>query len=436
MSSQTQTLLKGKLNTFQQTMLQWDELHPYNAVHVVRLLEKLDPTRLRAAIEGTLQHHGLTNLTLQGKRARYAYAGGRVECQIEDTALASGEPASLRNEIERQLNRRFDSNAQFNPFRFFVAPSPGSFWLGVTYFHPVADAESLVHLMKTIVEAYKIGDVFREKKIDLYPEAKVGWLRHPGAIARKILRVPKLVRNLRSSCRPAYRNAQDLTNGFEYFSIEPPALPMLTSRAKSWEVTLNDLFLGLLIQALSPLASRRVQGAKRRNLSIGCIVNTRRDHGLEGDRVFGVFLGSFILTQRIAGETNLRDLIAAIRQKTRAVKRGKLYLGGLELIAGRWLLPLFSTQRRKKLYQKHYPLWGGITNMNLNSLWPAEGNHPRLDYFRAVSTGPVTPFVLSVTTVNQAVHIGVTYRKTVFDPTDIEQIKSLFLDGIERLKRE
>ena len=36
--------------------------------------------------------------------------------------------------------------------------------------------------------------------------------------------------------------------------------------------------------------------------------------------------------------------------------------------------------------------------MNLNSLWPGNEAAPTPDYFRAVSTGPVTPLVLSVST--------------------------------------
>ena len=68
------------------------------------------------------------------------------------------------------------------------------------------------------------------------------------------------------------------------------------------------------------------------------------------------------------------------------------------------MLIFFSPERRKKFYQKNYPLWGGITNMNLNSLWTSGQKRVPLDYFRAVSTGPATPLVLSVTTVGRGEH--------------------------------
>jgi len=83
----------------------------------------------------------------------------------------------------------------------------------------------------------------------------------------------------------------------------------------------------------------------------------------------------------------------------------------------------FSTRERRKLYQKHYPLWGGITNMNLNPLWPQPIDGTSFDYFRAVSTGPVTPLVLSVTTVGENLNIALTFRRTVFSPEDIGRIQ-------------
>src|SRR6185503_5920508 len=54
----------GSLNVFQRTMLHWDELHPYNAVHVVRVFELLDPKRLNSTINATLERQGLTRLVL------------------------------------------------------------------------------------------------------------------------------------------------------------------------------------------------------------------------------------------------------------------------------------------------------------------------------------------------------------------------------------
>ena len=199
---------------------------------------------------------------------------------------------------------------------------------------------------------------------------------------------------------------------------------------------MNDLFLALLLMAMSPLAGSRRQCSSRTRISAGCIVNTRRDLGLDGANVFGLFLGSFIITHEMPEGITLPELARDICVKTGRLKRSKMYLGPpLEMSLSRLMLPLFSTERRKKLYQKHYPLWGGVTNMNLNSLWPARDGEQAIDYLRAVSTGPVTPFVLSVTTVGDRINVGMSYRRTVFSVEDVQRVKAGLFEQLERWGR-
>ena len=58
-----------------------------------------------------------------------------------------------------------------------------------------------------------------------------------------------------------------------------------------------------------------------------------------------------------------------------------------------------------------------------------------MDYFRAVSTGPATPLVASITTVGKVANIGLTWRSTVFGVPEIERIKARFLDPFGPLDR-
>jgi hypothetical protein len=132
---------------------------------------------------------------------------------------------------------------------------------------------------------------------------------------------------------------------------------------------------------------------------------------------------------------NLRELAGDIRQQTRAIKQHRLYLATpLELALGRFVLRFFSPARRKKFYQKNYPLWGGLTNMNLNSLWGPSAEEGPIDYLRAVSTGPATPLVFSVTTVGDHANVGLSYRTTVFSAEDIECVQRHFMQHLEQLR--
>ena len=430
--------MQGRLNTFQLSMLEWNKLHPYNAVHVVQIPEALDLERLRSAITATLEGKGLTGLALDPSAGACEYHGGPTSAEIRLTGTDAPSAPGFAEEIERHLNTPFAQVERFTPFRFIVASETHSFSLGLVYFHAVADAESIVFLLKDMVDAYRrAGNPDRVDPVERHPARRDNLLRrYPGVLARKLASLPASVRSMRNTCRPHYRDPENLSNKFTFFCLSSQTLSGMIQAAKSLNVTLNDWFLAVLMKAVSPLAPDRAGAGHRRNLSLGCIVNTRRDLGVDGRRTFGLFLGSFVVHHEVPAGIGLADLARDIGRQTLTIKQRRLYLGSaLELTFARLMTALFSERRRKKLYQKHYPLWGGLTNMNLNALWPQpEGSRP-VDYFRAVSTGPVTPLVASITTIGPVANIGLTYRSTVFGAPDIERIKASFLDPLGPLVR-
>jgi NRPS condensation-like uncharacterized protein len=422
--------MQGRLNIFQKTMLQWNDLHPYNAVHVVRVQETLDFERLKGVISSTLQRKGLTGLTLNRSNGTFQFRGGAASAEIE----LLGPDATSRNladEVERQLNTGFMPGEPFSPFRFFVAPARDSFSVGLVYFHPMADAECILMLAKEIVDAYRNkANPSSTQPLDRYPPRRDNLLlRHPGVLARKLATLPAFIRTTRRANRPNYRDAANMANKFEFFSLNPQVLSSMVKAAKSLSVTLNDLFLALLMKAVELLTPDRTREPRRRGVCLGCIVNARKDLGMNGGRVFGLFLGSFIVHHPVPPGSKLEELARDIGRQTLRIKKHRLYLGAaVELAFGRFVASLFSVARRKKLFQKHYPLWGGLSNMDLNPLWPQEREDRAVDYFRAVSTGPITPLVMSITTIGRVANIGLTYRSTVFSAPDIDRIKSCFLD--------
>jgi hypothetical protein len=429
--------MHGRLNSFQTTMLQWNDLHPYSAVHVVRIPGRLDEDRLRKGIQSTLAARGLTHLSLDRAKGAYRYEGGPAVCEVR--AIAGGEDphSALLAEVERQLNTPFAPTERFNPFRFFVVPAGDSFFLGLVYFHAAADAESVVLLLKELVEAGREGSAPTfSQALDLYPDGRAHLLRrHTEVLARRLLSLSNQICNLRRSCRTRCRDDSDMANRFTFFSLDPETLRSVVAAGKAWEVTVNDLWLTLLLKSLSPLADGRMRARKRRAISAGCIVNLRSALGVDSRRTFGLFLGSFTVTHEVPEGISLRQLARDVQQQTAAIKRHKLFLGTpLELGFARFMLKFFSPERRTKFYSKNYPLWGGITNLNLNSLWQAELDAAPLDYFRGVSTGPVTPLVLAVTTIRDRANIGLSYRSAVYPPEAVEGVKRRFLDELAQLK--
>jgi hypothetical protein len=421
----------------QKSMLQWNEVHPYSAVHVVQIQGALDEARLQACINTTLARRGLTWLRLDCEHFTFQYESGVANSQLRTIAGDEGPLRALVAEIERQLNLPFAHTQRFNPFRFLVAPANDSFFLGVVYFHAAADAESVVWFLRDMVTCYLERDApGLMDAFELYADSRAHLLRnHSTAVARKFLSLPGQVRNLRHSHRAPCRDMNDMRNAFSYFSLGAEELSSLMAAAKSWSVTANDLLMALLMKSLSPLAAGRAQARKRRKMSLGCIVNLRKDLGIDSGRTFGVFLGSFFVTHEVQEGISLQELATDLASQTAPIKRHKLYLvAPLELGFARFMLKFFSPDRRKKFYAKHYPLWAGITNMNLNSVWNGTDPNGPLDYFRGVSTGPVTPLVLSVTTVADHVNLGLSYRVAVFSRNDIKDLECRFRENLEETR--
>ena len=426
--------MAGKLNIFQKTMLQWNSLHAYNAVHVVRVPRSLDLPRLSHLIDGELEQLGLTGLSIDQGKGTFEYRGGPVRNELKRVESGLDIRAVIGKEMEAQLNTSFLDHGMMNPFRFFVIREESAFYLGLVYFHVVAGAESIILLLKHLVSKYLgQGPVF-SYPLNLYPDGYgklTPW--NSQLLLRKLFNFPSMAANLKKSSKPRYQDFQDQRISVSVFSLNPENFQALVRTAKRWSITLNDFFLALLLKSLSPLVSKRFSAKRRRLMTLGSIVNIRRDLGIDSLKTFGLFLGSFIVSHPVPDEISIERLAREVQQQTLRIKEGKLYLGTpIDLWFGRILVSLQSPDRRKKFYPQNYPLWGGMTNMNLNPLWEPRGSGQEISYFRAVSTGPITPLVLSITTVKESVNIGLSFKKTVFSESEIEGFISSFKNYVNQ----
>jgi hypothetical protein len=429
--------VKGRLNLFQAVMLRWRALHPYNAVHAMRIDRQLDAARLSTVIDGELEALGLSGFTLDAKRGRFEYAGGPPRTPLEVVSGGDEPLEVLCREIERGLNGRFPDDGPFNPFRFVAIDAGASFILALTYDHVVAAADSIVVLMHDLARAYaETSAIHGRAPLLRYPATtRRLFRRFPRATVRGLRRIGDMAANARRSIRARYPGGTDPHNGFAYRRLDPHEFAVLLRAAKAWGVTVNDLLMAILLQALEPLVGERPASERRHELAVASIVNLRRDFGYDAATTFGQFLSSFRIAHPLPPGIRLEQIARDIHAETSRIKGERLYLQTLIAIGGIGAVWRFlSPARRQGFHAKHYPAWGAITMVNVDPLWKeAGGGHPPAEYVRAVSTGPLTPLVFAVTTSAGVLHAGISYRTAAFTAQNVDVIATAIVERIRGL---
>jgi hypothetical protein len=431
--------MKGKLNLFQAAIVRWREMHPYNAVHVVRVVRPLDASRLETGIRRRLEELGLTGLGLDRRRLRYEWSGGASAATVAILAGGADPLATLHGEIERQLNLAFPAEGRLDPFRFFVVVvDETSFHLGIAYDHFVAGGDSIVLLLQRFVEDYcgieHSGPASPHPA--LYPpKYRRLFARQAIPLVKGLASLRGLVASCRRSVRPSYARSEDGYNGVAFFRLDSNDHAHLVRTARDWDMTQNDLFLSILLWILSPRVAERRQAKRRRELAVASIVNVRRDFGAKAANGFAPLLASFRIAHPVPPGMELRELASFVHAETSRVKRGKLYLQTLLAIGLSGLQWRFlSVEQRQRFHTKNYAVWAGVTPLQLDALWPAARTYPfRVEYVRAVPTGPLSPIVVALTTLGEVVQIALSFRTAALDRERVDGITADIIHCIRSL---
>ena len=404
--------MRGKLNLFQAMVLRWRDMHPYVAVHMVAVAHPLEPPRLKECIGERLEAAGLARVALDRRRKRFEFRPGPAT--VELTVLSGGEDPDgiARAEIERQINGAFPVEGTFTPFRFFAVDSGATFELGVAYDHFIAGGDSIAVLLGHLVTGYAPAAARAAPWAPRrYPRTyRQLFLRDFGYSLRGLARLPSMVASCRRSSRAPCDTGRPATNGFLSFRVPENELAALLRTAKDWHVTLNDLALAMLLRALAAVVPR--QAGARSELGVASIVNLRGEFESDANNTFGLFLASLRVSHPVPAGIELERLARDVHAQTELVKKEKLYLQtllalGWSALAWRFLSP----SRRRRLLAKHYPLWAGVTSLNIDPLWGDRAiSDPALEYTRAVPTGPLAPMAFAITTFRGALQVGVSFR--------------------------
>jgi hypothetical protein len=431
--------MQGRLNLFQATMLRWRDLHPYSAVHVVRVMKRCDAPRLEAQIAARLESAGLTGLVLDPKRARFEFVGGPEAVALPVLDGGADARETLRLEIVHQLNVPFPREGRFSPFRFFVVDSGAFFNLGLAYDHFIAGGDSIAVLLEHCLDGYGEGNPHEARfwTPRLYPHTyRRLFLSRLGAVLSGLGYLRTLAAGARRTCRAPCHRERNASNGFLCYRVDIAAVDRLRHTAKAWAVTVNDLLLAVLLVALVPVTEGRETAARRRELGVASIVNLRSELESDARATFGQFLSSLRFSHLAPRGAALREIAAAVHAESRRVVSRKLYLQSLLALGISGLMwPLLSPGQRRCFLAKHYPIWAGLTALRVDPLWGgARGGAQFCDYLRAVSTGPLAPLVFAVTTLGETMWLGVSFRTADVETATAERVAQEFLRRMASLE--
>ena len=382
---------------------------------------------------------GLTRLILDRDRLTYQFTNGPADVELEMVTAGTHAMAAVCAEIARQLNRPFPRDGMLNPFRFFTVDAGVGFHLGLAYDHFIAGGDSIAVLLRDVIGLYteRATSAVLPAPRALYPKTyRALFWRNAGYVLRGLNSLPSMIASCQRSCRPPARADTAGDTGFAYYRIDAEPLAALTHAAKAWGVTLNDAFLAALLKAVALMAPDRMHAVRRCEVAVASIMNIRAEFQPSAEETFGQFLASFRVSHLVPPSMSLRELARAIHVETDRVKSRKLYLQTLLALALSTMeLRFLSIERQRRFYAKHYPIFAGVTTLNVNALWKAAAPERRssLDYIRAVPTGPLAPLVFAISTSGDVANIGISFRTADVEGSTVDRVAGEFLGCIHNL---
>lgn len=422
----------GRLNIFQQLIRRWEQVHPYNAAQVLRLAGRADFQRLDDAWDSAVRALGLGIARVEDGHYWFEPPPG----ESHRLCVYRVQGLSLEEHLSAELNRPC-VDGQGLPFRSFVIQDPDSYCAGVVYQHWTADSTAMRILLREWFMRITQPDAARRTPVHL-PSG--GYWRYfgpdqvPWRIPDALLSFPRWLSRFRRVRKIRTGGSNNYDTGFALRRAEDGWIDALRNVSHRLGVTVNDLFLAATAHACHrhlPL----VRHARRQDLAIGTIIDLRRHGHHDLTDTFGLFLGFGNVICRPNDLADLKRLIRTVSAQTAMQKRtASAPASMLWLAAATGVMALMRLDKTFPYYRKHFPLCGGISNVDLSQSWAADVSPaPLLEYIRVSPTGPMIPLAFTPTTMGARFHLGLTYRSGIIDAAQALAIADTFYAQLTNL---
>ncbi len=421
------------LNPFQQLMRDWGRLKAYNAGQMMTLAGIPDLNRWNLATNRVLQAIGI---------GRPIVSGDAVSFEPAEVSLQSAN-VDFVSLAAKQMAVPFDADQI--PIRFFLLPgAPDRYSLLTIYDHWLADSYSIRNIMRLVRQAYGQPEAAPPN----VPTMTTRNHRHyfgrrlaPAIALRDWLFSARDYWRHRSAYRMDISDPTDFTCGFDFHRLPTGLINALHDAGKRQSATVHDLFLAALAVAMGEFTaqhrakprSRRLH-PPRRAIALGTIVDIRNQANPSLDNIFGMYLSCYATVLQAPEACDPHALVQQIAQRSRQVKQSAEAVRAFDsfAVAQFWWQRYRHARHHADFFAKNLPTVAGISNVNLTGSWcnspvpDAAGLPAVLDYVRISPTGPLSPLVLTLTTIGSQLTLATTWRTMAFNPQQVSQIIERF----------
>lgn len=409
-------------------MLRWEQVRPYNAVHIVELRNlQLTKDRLQAGLDACLRTTGLCDVQFDRKGKTLTLNSTGATSPVEHFASGHADDSDLSARMTDQLSIPFPEAAGC-PIRVqLIDKSDDVQYVVLAYRHTVADAQSSVLILNAILNHCRTGS--RNELLDGWNVAELrqlfrketGWRQWFGRnrkLATELLHGLSCVRPLGSSPN----------NTREVCLIHDTNLEtaQLKAAARTYGVSIQDFLMAAQVEAFAEVFgdSSRFDLKPSDLLAVTSMMDLRRHASGCLDNAIGQFLGMVSVRPSVSHAKTFASLVKFVSSRNADAKNKREFfwsINSMSLMARIWdRLPL-SVNR--DLARKLYPFVSALSNVNLGPPIVKEVEDGVVtNYFRGANLGVMVPLVLSNTTVGDQFNLCTTHKDAVYTEDEVRQL--------------
>lgn len=422
----------SRLNSFQEAMLLWEETHPYNAVHALRVSGPADVPALRRSIEQACRRAGLGALEIDPETRSYRYLEFK-ELPLDELPCSRAPEETLSQIINSGMNTRFPDSPS-HPLRWsvFEEADRRAHHIVLAYRHIASDASGIEALLAGIMRQYAgREDPATDVSLRLSPSAgnspadsKPGWGFRLAGIARGL----NLYFRFRHMHKMSDESHMDDQTAVAVRSVPAAAFGRLSAACRARGYGLNDACLAALASVLAERTPHRRERRHRHKLALATIASTRKRNAVDRTGHFGVCLSDGIVVLN-SPDAPIDDLLAQISAQTRRLKANPNPQTAASAMQGfliRSIWPLLDIPNHRRSYRKLLPICGGVSTFVVDAERFGTTAPAITRYLRACPPGPALPIALAPTVFQGRLELSLVYRLSCLTPEKAEDL----LDGL------